>query len=201
MNRRRLPASRAHGLRRGLRGTKNPSRILNPGGVSRRLGAARPPISPTGDLAGEAPVADRGDDQAAARVGGIRLGMARRTEGPPDGRDRSPSRPGLGALDDVVDLEGAPAATGLAPPAGAAEHHAADRRPLLEGGGGAPGGARAAPLDSATRRGANAHPRPKRSPQQQRRPRVCPRGQTLLLRITGRFAARWSAPALSIRLR
>jgi hypothetical protein len=39
----------------------------------------------------------------------------------------------LGALDDVVDLEGAAAATGLAPPAGAPAHHPADRRPLLEG--------------------------------------------------------------------
>jgi hypothetical protein len=33
----------------------------------------------------------------------------------------------LGALDDVVDLEGAPAATGLAPPAGAPEHRPSDR--------------------------------------------------------------------------
>ena len=38
----------------------------------------------------------------------------------------------LGAFDDVVDLEAAPAATGLAPPAGAPDHHPADRRPLLE---------------------------------------------------------------------
>ena len=37
-----------------------------------------------------------------------------------------------GALDDVVDLEGAPAATSLAAPAGAPDHHPADRRPLLE---------------------------------------------------------------------
>ena len=36
----------------------------------------------------------------------------------------------LGALDDMVHLEGAPAATGLAPPAGAPEHEPADRRPL-----------------------------------------------------------------------
>jgi hypothetical protein len=33
----------------------------------------------------------------------------------------------LGALDDVVDLEGAPAATGLAPPAGAPEQCPSDR--------------------------------------------------------------------------
>jgi hypothetical protein len=37
----------------------------------------------------------------------------------------------LGALDDVVDLEGAPAPTGLAPPAGAPEYHPADRCPLF----------------------------------------------------------------------
>ena len=43
---------------------------------------------------GEAPVAERGDDQAAARVGGIRLGMARRAERHQRGRDRSPSPPG-----------------------------------------------------------------------------------------------------------
>ena len=72
--------------------------------------------------------AEWGDDQAAARVGGIRLGMARRAERhqPVEIEVRAP----LGALDDVVDLEGAPAATGLAPPAGASEHQAADRRPL-----------------------------------------------------------------------
>jgi hypothetical protein len=37
-------------------------------------------IGPAGDLDGEAPVAEWGDDQPTARVGGIRLGMARRTE-------------------------------------------------------------------------------------------------------------------------
>ncbi len=70
-------------------------------------------------LNGEAPVAVRGDDQAAARVGGIRLGVARRTE-----RHQAVEievRAPLGALDDVVDLEGVPAATGLGPPAGAPE--------------------------------------------------------------------------------
>jgi hypothetical protein len=35
----------------------------------------------------------------------------------------------LGALDDVVDLEGAPAATGLAPPVGAAESTGASAAP------------------------------------------------------------------------
>jgi hypothetical protein len=35
----------------------------------------------------------------------------------------------MGGLDDVVDLEGAPAAS-LAPPAGAPEHHPTDHRPL-----------------------------------------------------------------------
>src|SRR5260370_21665429 len=41
-----------------------------------RLRADRPHVSPSGDLAGEAPRAERNDDQATARVGGIRLGMA-----------------------------------------------------------------------------------------------------------------------------
>src|SRR5713101_4584711 len=102
---------------------------------------------------------------------------------PPAGRDRSPSP--LGALDDVVDLEGAPTATGLAPPAGAPEHHPADRRPLLEGGCGAAGGARAASLDPAARGCADAHARPERPPQ--RRSQLCPRGQKLCLRIAVRF--------------
>jgi hypothetical protein len=76
--------------------------------------------------------------------------MARRTE-----RHQAVEievRAPLGALDDVVDLEGTPAATGLAPPTGAVEHYPADRRPLLQGGRGAPDGARAATLDPATRR-------------------------------------------------
>ena len=49
------------------------------------------------------------------------MGMARRTE-----RHQAVEievRAPLGALDDVVDLEGAPAATGLAPAAGAPEVH------------------------------------------------------------------------------
>ena len=85
---------------------------------------ARPPlVSSSGDLDGEAPGAQRGDDQAAARVGGIGLGMARRTE-----RHQAveiEGRAPLGALDDVVELEGAPAATGLALPAGAPERKVA----------------------------------------------------------------------------
>jgi hypothetical protein len=78
-----------------------------------------PLIGTSDDLDSEAPGAERGDDQAAARVGGIRLGMAGRAERhqPVEIEVRAP----LGALDDVVDLEGAPAATGLAPPAGAKE--------------------------------------------------------------------------------
>jgi hypothetical protein len=96
----------------------------------------------------------------------------------------------LGAFDDVVDLEGAPAATGLAPPAGAPEHHPADRRPLLQGGRGTARGARAAILDPAARGGANAHTSPERSPQHQRRPRVCPRGQNLCLRTALAIRAR-----------
>ena len=45
-----------------------------------RLRADRPLVSPSCDLGGEAPVAERGDDEPAARVGGIRLGMAGTTE-------------------------------------------------------------------------------------------------------------------------
>jgi hypothetical protein len=70
------------------------------------------------------------------------LRMARRTE-----RHQIEVRAPLGALDHGVDLESAPAATGLAPPAGAAEDHPADCSPLLEGGRGAAGGARAATFD------------------------------------------------------
>ena len=51
-----------------------------PGGVTGRsfdpLRVDRPLIDPADDRDGEAAGADRGDDQAAARVGGIRLGMA-----------------------------------------------------------------------------------------------------------------------------
>jgi hypothetical protein len=88
----------------------------------------------------------------------------------------------LGALDDVVDLEGAPAATGLAPPAGAPQYHPADRRPFLDGSRGAPRGARATTLDPASGCGTDTHASLKRSPHQPR-PRFCPRGQNLLLRI------------------
>jgi len=79
----------------------------------------RPLIGPADDLDDEAPLAERGDDQAAARVGGIRSGMAWRTE-----RRQAVEievRAPLGALDDVVDFEAALAATGLAPLAGAPE--------------------------------------------------------------------------------
>src|SRR6266481_3514901 len=56
-----------------------PLRVLSRGaGLDRRLD--RPLISTAPDLAHEAPVAERSDDQAAARVGGIRSGMAGRTE-------------------------------------------------------------------------------------------------------------------------
>ena len=82
-----------------------------------RLRTNGPLVSASGDLGGEAPVSERGDNQAAARVGGIRLRMTWRTE-----RHQAVEievRAPLGALDDVVDLEGAPAATGVAPPAGA----------------------------------------------------------------------------------
>jgi hypothetical protein len=65
-----------------------------------------PLVSHSGDLGGEAPAAAWGDDQPTTRVWGIRP---------------------LGALDDVVDLEGAPAATGRAPLAGAPEHRPLNR--------------------------------------------------------------------------
>jgi hypothetical protein len=93
------------------------------------LRADRPLISTPGDLEGEVPFAERTDGQPAARVGGIGLGVARRTE-----RHQAVEievRAALGAVDDVVDLEGAPAATGLAAPAGTPEDHPTDGRPFL----------------------------------------------------------------------
>src|SRR5713226_3257084 len=133
------------------------------GGWSGRLRTDRPLISPSGDLEGEVPLAERTDDEPAPRVGGIGLGVARGAEHHQavEIEVRAP----LGALDDVVDLEGAPAATGLAPPTGASEHHPPDHRPLLDGSRGAPDGARAATLDPTARGGANAPARPERSPQ------------------------------------
>jgi hypothetical protein len=83
-----------------------------------RLRAERPLVSPAGDLGGEPAVAEWGDDQPAARVGGIGLGMAGRAE-----RHQAVElevRAPLGALDDVVDLEGALAVAGLAPSSGRA---------------------------------------------------------------------------------
>jgi hypothetical protein len=61
-----------------------------------------PLVSPSGDLDGQAPGAERPDDQATACVGGIRLGMARRAERHQvvEIKVRAP----LGALDDVVEL-------------------------------------------------------------------------------------------------
>jgi hypothetical protein len=55
------------------------------------------------DLAGEVPFAEWGDDQAAACIGGIGLGMAPGTERrqPVEIEVRAP----LGALDDVVDVQ------------------------------------------------------------------------------------------------
>jgi hypothetical protein len=74
--------------------------------------AERPLVGRSGELGGEAPVTERGDNQPAARVGGIRLGMAGRAE-----RHQAVAievRAPLGALDDVVDLEGAPRHHGCA---------------------------------------------------------------------------------------
>jgi hypothetical protein len=77
------------------------------GGVTGRsfdpLRADRPLIGPADDRDGEAAGADRGDDQAAARVGGIRLDVARRTECYQAVEVEVGAS--LGALDDVVDLE------------------------------------------------------------------------------------------------
>src|SRR5258708_16096643 len=88
----RRPIVHAELLR--LRGAPRARAIDGP-----RLRADRPLISPSDHLDGEVPGAARGDDQPAARVGGIRLGMARLGYGtagrvPPGGRDRSPSPPG-----------------------------------------------------------------------------------------------------------
>jgi hypothetical protein len=109
------PAARRAGPRsRGVRSFRGSSPDSAPG-VSRLRGALRarvidgpglradrPLISPPSDLDGEAPAAERGNDQAAARVGGIRLGMAGRTERhqPVEVEVRAP----LGALDDVLDV-------------------------------------------------------------------------------------------------
>ncbi len=85
----------------------------NPGRLSPRLRADGPLVSPSGDLDGEAPGAEWGDDQAAAHVGGIRLGMAWRTE-----RHQAVEievRAPLGALDDVVDLRGRPSGPQTSP--------------------------------------------------------------------------------------
>ncbi len=99
----------------GLAG--RPAPLWGGGPVVWSLRSDRPLISPPGDLDAEAPLAEWGDDQPAVHVGGIRLVVARRTE-----RHQPVEievRASLGALDDMVDLEGAPAATGLTPPAGA----------------------------------------------------------------------------------
>ena len=107
---------------RGQRKSATPTRAAKSSWLSRRLRAGprdgrrlrayRPLISPSGHLDGEVPGAARADDQPAACVGGIRLDVARRAEchQAVEIEVRGP----LGALDDVVDLEGAPTATGLA---------------------------------------------------------------------------------------
>ena len=86
------------------------------GGLGRsiRLRTDRPLIRPSRDLDGEAPAAQRLNDQAALEVGGVRPRMAPRTEchQAVEIEVRAP----LGALDDVVDLEGVPGAPTLAPP-------------------------------------------------------------------------------------
>jgi hypothetical protein len=103
-----------------------------------RLRACRPLVGPSDDLERELALPQQRDHQPAPQVRRVRLHVAWRTERyqPVDIEVRAP----LGALDDVVDLEGAPAATGLAPPAGAPEHHPADRR--LQGGPRTAGGRR-----------------------------------------------------------
>ncbi len=44
------------------------------------LRAGHPLVGPLDDLEGEVPLAERADDEPAPRVGGIGLGVARRTE-------------------------------------------------------------------------------------------------------------------------
>src|SRR6266851_8169241 len=163
---------------RWLHGTREPGALPPLHDLARLLARSLP------ELEDEPSATGRHHDEPTARVGGIRLRMTWRTE-----RHQAVEievRAPLGALDDVVDLEGAPAATRLAPPAGAPEDHPADLRPLPQGGRRAPRGARAAPLDPATRGGTNAHIRPKRSPQHRRRQPFCPLGQNLFLRIAVR---------------
>jgi hypothetical protein len=75
-------------------------------GAFGRLRADGPLISSSGDLDGEAPGAERGDEHPATHVGGIRLGMAWRAE-----RHQAVEievRAPMGALDDVVDPRGRP---------------------------------------------------------------------------------------------
>ncbi len=145
------------------------------------LRAGHPLVRPLDDLEGEATLAKRSDHQPAACIGRIGLRMARRTE-----RDELVEikvRAALGALDDVVDLEGAPAATGLAPPAGTPEDHPADGRPFLTRRRRPAEGPRPPTQDPAVRRGADPHPRSTGSSQHRRPQPVCPRGQNLFLHI------------------
>ncbi len=119
---------------RGPRKSATPTRAAKSSWLSRRLRAGPrdgrrlrpdlPLVSPSGHLDGEVPGAARADDQPAARVGGIRLDVARRAEchQAVEIEVRAP----LGALDDVVGLEGASAATRSAPPAGAPQHRSLD---------------------------------------------------------------------------
>jgi hypothetical protein len=78
------------------------------------LRAGHPLVGPVHDLAGDATLAQRGDHQPAARVGRIRLRVARRTE-----RHQAVEievRAALGALPDVMHLEAVGGqAAGLAP--------------------------------------------------------------------------------------
>ena len=82
-----------------------------------RLRACRPLVGPSGDLERELARPQQRDHQPAPQVRRVRLHVAGATDRhqPVKIEVRAP----LGALDDVVDLEAAPAATCLAPPAGA----------------------------------------------------------------------------------
>jgi hypothetical protein len=111
-------ASRLHGAPRARA-------IDGPG-----LRADRPLVSPAGDLDGEAAVAERGDNQPAARVRRIRLRVAPSTE-----RHEAVEievRAPLGALHNVVDLEPGACAARLTDPPGAGENLRADPAPGLQ---------------------------------------------------------------------
>jgi len=83
--------------------------------ASHPLRPGHPLVDASNDLDREAPAAERVDHQPASHVGGVGLHMAHGTQG--HQLVQIEVGPTLGVLDDMGDLEGAPAAAGLAPPA------------------------------------------------------------------------------------